>query len=413
MRNKKLFMAATVFGSIMTLSGSLWGESGCGIAEAMSIAPTNIDRDIYTHQITTTVDATYSGAFPDIALDNNKYVLHWDEYAQKYNVGQYYIDENYQKDLSLLSIREGFPAMKHQIFEDECFPDRGYCIADANISYKLELDQNMMDAQTAAAAATAYVKENNLSGFSNKDYQAAKSTKEFQNRAAEAELEILGADAIKINEAKYNAIAAANKTMYAEVNRARRDATREINFAKNEVREYVDEVALSKANTDLDNITDNGKQVIRKTVAGDIAAAERNSREYTDYKTKELSDDISKVGAQSAAMANLRTTGIENKNSVSFAVAMGGYKNQTAAAIGAFYKPSEKSLLSLSGSVGGGDNMYGIGFSQTFGKSNPKESSYEKEIEDLRQKNEELTKEVSFIKKAYIEIKEQLVSLLK
>ena len=87
-----------------------------------------------------------------------------------------------------------------------------------------------------------------------------------------------------------------------------------------------------------------------------------------DSMKSRLTDDINKVGAGAAAMANLHPIEYKRNDKVSVAAAVGNYKDTTSMAVGAFYRPDAKSMVSVSGSVGSNDNMIGIGYSQRFGK---------------------------------------------
>ena len=60
-------------------------------------------------------------------------------------------------------------------------------------------------------------------------------------------------------------------------------------------------------------------------------------------------------------MANLRPIDMGNK--FSMAMGVGNYRSKTAAAIGLFYKPSDRVMLNMSGTVGSGHNMIGAGIS--------------------------------------------------
>ena len=87
-----------------------------------------------------------------------------------------------------------------------------------------------------------------------------------------------------------------------------------------------------------------------------------------DSMKSRLTDDINKVGAGAAAMANLHPIEYKRNDKVSVAAAVGNYKDTTSMAVGAFYRPDAKLMVSVSGSVGSNDNMIGIGYSQRFGK---------------------------------------------
>ncbi|MCF0158824.1 MAG: YadA-like family protein, partial [Veillonella sp.] len=72
---------------------------------------------------------------------------------------------------------------------------------------------------------------------------------------------------------------------------------------------------------------------------------------------------INKVGAGAAALAALHPMDFDPDDKLSFAVGTGHYKGQTAAAIGAFYRPTEKVMFSLGATAGNGENMVNFGAS--------------------------------------------------
>jgi len=100
-----------------------------------------------------------------------------------------------------------------------------------------------------------------------------------------------------------------------------------------------------------------------------------------------LTGNINEVAANAAAMANLHPLEYNQNDNVSVSAAVGGYKNQQALAVGAFYRPDRKTLISVSGSLGNNDNMIGVGVSKRLGQVSEIEGMTE---EQLRDKVEEL-----------------------
>lgn len=76
-----------------------------------------------------------------------------------------------------------------------------------------------------------------------------------------------------------------------------------------------------------------------------------------------MDNKINKVGAGSAALAALHPMDFDPDDKLTFAAGMGHYHGETAAAIGAFYRPDEKVMFSLGGTVGNGENMVNAGVS--------------------------------------------------
>ncbi|MBQ6743975.1 MAG: YadA-like family protein, partial [Acidaminococcaceae bacterium] len=104
-------------------------------------------------------------------------------------------------------------------------------------------------------------------------------------------------------------------------------------------------------------------QKITNVAPGDIGPNSTDAVNGSQlYNIREdLSKDIKKVGAGAAAMANLRP--VESGNKFSLALGVGTYRSETAAAIGMFYKPTDRIQFNLSGTVGSGHNMFGGGIS--------------------------------------------------
>ena len=76
-----------------------------------------------------------------------------------------------------------------------------------------------------------------------------------------------------------------------------------------------------------------------------------------------LDTKVNKVGAGAAALAALHPMDFDSDNKLTFAAGVGSYHGASAAAIGAFYRPSEQVMFSISGNMGNGENMVNAGVS--------------------------------------------------
>lgn len=83
-----------------------------------------------------------------------------------------------------------------------------------------------------------------------------------------------------------------------------------------------------------------------------------------------LGNRLDKVGAGAAALAALHPLDFDENNKLTFAAGLGNYRNQNAAAIGAFYRPDDWTMLSVGGSVGNGENMVNLGVSFALDRKN-------------------------------------------
>lgn len=139
----------------------------------------------------------------------------------------------------------------------------------------------------------------------------------------------------------------------------------------------------------------NPEEVNRLTI-DDIASKAQNDREHAefrehfnelDYRVENLGSRVDKVGAGAAALAALHPMDFDPDDKLTFAAGYGNYKGKNAAAVGAFYRPDEKVMLSVGGTFGNGENMVnaGISFSldRTARVSNSR-TAMAKEIVDLR-----------------------------
>ena len=139
----------------------------------------------------------------------------------------------------------------------------------------------------------------------------------------------------------------------------------------------------------------NGKSAGNVTI-DDVASAAQNDRDHAefrehfselDHRVDNLGSRVDKVGAGAAALAALHPMDFDPDDKLTFAAGYGNYKGRNAAAVGAFYRPDEKVMLSVGGTFGNGENMVnaGISFSldRTARVSNSR-TAMAKEIVDLR-----------------------------
>lgn len=135
---------------------------------------------------------------------------------------------------------------------------------------------------------------------------------------------------------------------------------------------------------------------VRRLTIDDIASKAQNDRDHAefrehfnelDHRVDNLGSRVDKVGAGAAALAALHPMDFDPDDKLTFAAGYGNYKGKNAAAVGAFYRPDEKVMLSVGGTFGNGENMVnaGISFSldRTARVSNSR-TAMAKEIVDLR-----------------------------
>ena len=123
-----------------------------------------------------------------------------------------------------------------------------------------------------------------------------------------------------------------------------------------------------------------------------------------------LEDRIDKVGAMSAAIANLRTMGYDPAAPTEIAVGVGQYRDETGMALGLFHYPNRDFMLSLSVSTSGDEYMGGIGATWKFGRKSPEKVAEIKKAQeeaDLRRAEEAKLAKAEEMKKAAKEAKVQ------
>lgn len=136
-----------------------------------------------------------------------------------------------------------------------------------------------------------------------------------------------------------------------------------------------------------DQITINKGQIVNEAAAREAAdKAEAKTRADEDARIEakfdgevsrldgridKLNDNVQKVGAMAAAIANLHTMGYDPEAPTEIAVGVGQYRDKTGMALGAFHYPNRDFMLSFSVSTAGDEFMGGIGATWKFGRKSP------------------------------------------
>ena len=122
-----------------------------------------------------------------------------------------------------------------------------------------------------------------------------------------------------------------------------------------------------------------GGTVISNVADGSISEGSKDAVNGGQlYQVKnDLEGKVNKVGANAAAMANLHPMEFDPDSKWNIAAAIGNYGSETAAALGAFYRPNDDVMVNLSTAFGTGENMVGGGVSVRLGKGGNKLSREE------------------------------------
>ena len=143
----------------------------------------------------------------------------------------------------------------------------------------------------------------------------------------------------------------------------------------------------------------------------DAAISDVNTRvDGLENRVDGLEDRIDKVGAMSAAIANLRTMGYDHAAPTEVAVGVGQYRDETGMALGLFHYPNRDFMLSLSVSTSGDEYMGGIGATWKFGRKSPEKVAEIKKAQaeaDARRAEEQKLAKAEEMKKAAKEAKVQ------
>lgn len=104
-------------------------------------------------------------------------------------------------------------------------------------------------------------------------------------------------------------------------------------------------------------------------------------------RINQLGNRVNKVGAGAAALAALHPMDFDPDDKLTFSAGYGNYGGENAAAIGAYYRPDEKVMFSVAGTVGNGENMVNAGISFALDRTNHVSNSrtaLAREVIDLR-----------------------------
>ena len=133
-----------------------------------------------------------------------------------------------------------------------------------------------------------------------------------------------------------------------------------------------------KTYIDKNGIHANG-QKITDVADGSISEGSKDAVNGGQLYTvkNDLEGKVNKVGANATAMANLHPMEFDPDSKWNIAAAIGNYGSETAAALGAFYRPNDDVMVNLSTAFGTGENMVGGGVSVRLGKGGNKLSREE------------------------------------
>ena len=143
-------------------------------------------------------------------------------------------------------------------------------------------------------------------------------------------------------------------------------------------------VAKGEADTDAVNV---GQLKESETKINNRIDGVENQVINNTNNINKLGSRVNKVGAGAAALAALHPMDFDPDDKLTFSAGYGNYAGENAAAIGAYYRPDEKVMFSVAGTVGNGENMVNAGVSFALDRTNHVSNSrtaLAREVIDLR-----------------------------
>ncbi|MBO5637286.1 MAG: YadA-like family protein [Selenomonas sp.] len=152
---------------------------------------------------------------------------------------------------------------------------------------------------------------------------------------------------------------------------------------------------------------DAGGKKITNVAKGEADTDAVNVGQMKDYAASssqainDLGDQISRADSRSrkgiagaAALAALHPMDFDPDDKLTFAAGVGNFRGETAAAIGAFYRPDEKVMFSIGGTFGNSENLVNAGISFSLDRKSRvtgSRTAMAKEIVELREQVAQLT----------------------
>ena len=118
-------------------------------------------------------------------------------------------------------------------------------------------------------------------------------------------------------------------------------------------------------------VTDTAGHSVTGTVDLSSIAANPEAFKRIESSVDRLGGRVDSLGASTAALAALHPQDYNSEDKWDIAAGYGNYHGSHALALGAFYRPNEKTMVSFSTNLGGSERLFNAGLSLKFGESNP------------------------------------------
>ena len=143
-----------------------------------------------------------------------------------------------------------------------------------------------------------------------------------------------------------------------------------------------------------------------KALAGGTGAGlEEVTRRISNVDSK-----VNKVGAGAAALAALHPMDTDGK--FSMAAGFGNYRDANAMALGLFYRPNDRVMFSMGGSLGNGENLLNVGVSFALDKGvTTSKAAMARKINALEEQNSAILEENKAIRAENAKLAERLAAI--
>jgi len=216
------------------------------------------------------------------------------------------------------------------------------------------------------------------------DYNGANAamTKDGRIKGAGGKFEVGADGSVKAADGNFTVDANGNVTANNIYNKTEIDASLALkaNAADVYTKTETDTALNGKADkdsvytkTEADGLLDakaNKVDVYTKTEVDGLLGNSSSAIAGLNQRLDKTNAKINKVGAGAAALAALHPLEYDPDDKLTFSAGMGNYAGENAAALGAFYRPNEKFMVSLGGTMGNGENMVNLGLSIGLDKPN-------------------------------------------
>lgn len=149
-----------------------------------------------------------------------------------------------------------------------------------------------------------------------------------------------------------------------------------------------------------DVVNDHEQQLTNhETRITDLEHRTYNLTQDINNKVNNLGQRVNKLGASSAALAGLHPLDFNRNDKASYAVSYGHYRNANAVALGAFYRPNERTMFGIGASLGG-ETQFTMNVAFKVGKG----SDY---IQEAKDKDSRIAKLEAMVQKLMAEVERQ------